>query len=177
MDKLFLPDDFEEKYRGPRPSELDGLLHMTEGLAYLHGIHLTHRNIKPHHILISLSNNNVPVMKLADFGLAEKVSPESGSYFVKEVRCTKDWPAPEILKLIHEQSIQNKGSGIDLVEGTIKSDVFSAGLVFFYWLTEGIHPFGESFLIMVNIFHNRPVNLERELAHYISIRHQHFKKY
>lgn len=85
-------------------------------------------------------------MKLADFGLAEKVSPESGSYFAKDVRCTKDWAAPEILKLIHEQSIQNKGP--DLVEGTIKiSDIFSAGLVFFYWLTEGIYPFGESFFV------------------------------
>lgn len=168
MDKLFLPDYHEGKYRGPIPSESDGLLHMTEGLAYLHRIDVTHGDIKPQHILISLTDP--PVMKLAGFGLAKKVSSKiAGSYTKKDVIDGGEWTAPEILKLLHEQSYQiNKSEGNDVIKKTLKSDIFSAGLTFFYWLTEGIHPFGDPLRfkrwVMADIFHNRPVNIERKLT-------------
>jgi len=109
-------------------------------------------------------------MKLAGFGLAKKVSSKSdGSYIKKGVINGAEWTAPEILKLLHEQSNQiNRADGTDVIKETMKSDIFSAGLTFFYWLTEGIHPFGDPLRfkrwVMADIFHNRPVNIERELT-------------
>jgi serine/threonine protein kinase len=42
---------------------------------------------------------------------------------------------------------------------TIKSDVFSAGCVFFYLLTEGQHPFGDTDVdTPTNILNDNPVN-------------------
>jgi hypothetical protein len=43
--------------------------------------------------------------------------------------------------------------------GTVKSDVFSAGLVFGYYLLGGDHPFGSAVNVLPNIVRNRPVNM------------------
>jgi serine/threonine protein kinase len=45
-------------------------------------------------------------------------------------------------------------------EGTVKSDVFSAGLIFGYHLLKGRHPYGSQFNIPANIVNDTPVNLK-----------------
>ena len=44
--------------------------------------------------------------------------------------------APELLKLHDDQVVLSE------FRGTIQSDVFSAGCVFFYFASKGVHPYG-----------------------------------
>jgi serine/threonine-protein kinase/endoribonuclease IRE1 len=60
---------------------------------------------------------------------------------MSDVRGTLDYFAPEILKLMDETSSTDNE---DKKRGTVKSDVFAEGLVFGYFLSEGVHPFGSS---------------------------------
>jgi serine/threonine protein kinase len=59
--------------------------------------------------------------------------------------------APEILELMDD-------SITELPHGTIQSDTFAAGCVFFYFLTGGKHPFGNSVTVPGNVLKNKPVN-------------------
>lgn len=64
------------------------------------------------------------------------------------VRGTKDWTAPEHIRLLGASC-----------RGSKPSDIFSAGLVFFYFLKK-VHPFGEDSEIESNIKNNQPVNID-----------------
>jgi serine/threonine-protein kinase/endoribonuclease IRE1 len=77
------------------------------------------------------------------------------------VRGTYDYFAPEILKLLDEDSsTENEVQK----RGTVKSDVFAEGLVFGYFISEGVHPFGSSsYEIGKNMRTNEPVNLPGKL--------------
>lgn len=63
------------------------LKQILEGLQYLHSSNIAHRDIKPANILI----NGEGVVKVADFGLAKKMTPLST---VKV--CTMWYRAPEL---------------------------------------------------------------------------------
>ena len=77
--------------------------------------------------------------------------------------------APEILELvdISENDLAD-------IRATVQSDIFSTGCVFFYFITRGIHPFGEGVRIMANILSDSPVNIiQRKYTckHQISVLH------
>jgi serine/threonine protein kinase len=93
-------------------------------------------------------------MKLSDFGLVKKISPQ-GTFTQSGLKGTLKWMALEILKLMENMD----DNIIELPHGTIKSDTFAAGCVFFYFLTRGKHPFGNSFEILNNISKNNPIEL------------------
>lgn len=151
MDKLFWPDDEGKTYVGPRPNKQDGLFHMADGLAYLHDKKMMHRDIKPHNVLVSAT---APVvLKWADFGFVKGVNARGTHSFRSGVHCTQEWAAPEILERITnlQEDFRKRG--------TIKSDIFSTGMVFFCWLTDGVHPFGDSPpLFCYHIIINNQVN-------------------
>jgi serine/threonine protein kinase len=72
---------------------------------------------------------------------------------MSEIKGTREWLAPELLKLlVTEEEITQRG--------TIKSDVFSEGLVFGYYLSNGLHPFGSHDKIYSNILKNKLINLD-----------------
>ena len=104
------------------------------GLNYIHLKQLVHRDIKPGNILIVSSSGPVAV-KWCDFGFS-KPANERGSFSLSQLKGTLNWMAPELLQLLNDQ--------VDLSEcrGTIQSDVFSAGCVFFYFASKGVHPYG-----------------------------------
>jgi serine/threonine-protein kinase/endoribonuclease IRE1 len=149
-----LKDYCEKKYKGPElPRDIIVLYQIANGLRYIHSRNLVHRDVKPDNILISMTT---PVqMKLADFGFVKKTSPQ-GSFKQSELKgITFKWMAPEILKLMD-------GSSSELPHGTIQSDTFAAGCVFFYFLTRGRHPFGSnSFKIPMNILDKNPIELNQ----------------
>jgi len=160
MAQLFIEDC---KYSGPLPSDLGVIQQIANGLAFLHSKQIVHGDVKPENILISL---DTPIqMKLSDFGFSKQIvrrfkegiehessSPMSKgvdcavSYTLSCVRGTPIWMAPE-LHSISERLTAKQLKAAQKEEGnSIKVstavDMYSFGLVSFYYLTKGVHPFG-----------------------------------
>jgi serine/threonine protein kinase len=137
----------------------DGLVlyQIANGLHYIHSRNLVHRDVKPDNILISMTT---PVqLKLSDFGLVKKISPQ-GTFTQSGLKGTEKWMAPEVLELVIKMEESSRDStSEELPHGTIQSDTFAGGCVFFYFLTRGKHPFGNSFEILNNISKNNPTEL------------------
>ena len=139
LDKFYRKD-----YAGPRlPSPANVLLQLAKGLAYIHLQKLIHRDIKPSNVLIS-SSTSPATIKWADFGFCKPVDSQ-GRHEVSVFAGTINWMAPEVIR--------------NTKEGTTKSDVFSAGCVFFCHLTNGLHPFdGSGGIIVANISAGKSAN-------------------
>lgn len=142
LDQLFLRDNHPKKYRGPAlPTHLIVLLQLALGLEYIHSKLLVHRDIKPQNVLIHVSDSvagspPVVTLKWANFRLGKPVS-EQETYMVSGTRSTFSWTAPELLTtLVCSDSLNDN----DESRGTVKSDVFSTGCIFFYFLLDGVHP-------------------------------------
>lgn len=118
------------------------LLHQTtSGLAHLHSLGIVHRDLKPCNILISAPNSHGQVRAvISDFGLCKKLQGGRQSFSLRSgIPGTEGWIAPELLC---EDSKENP---------TCAVDVFSAGCVFYYVLSGGGHPFGDSLRRQANI--------------------------
>ncbi len=144
----------KEKYKGPMPSDGEVLYQIACGVNYIHRAKLIHRDIKPDNILISCTSP--VVMKVSDFGLS-KTTTSRGTCSVSGMKGTWNWMAPEVLELVekNQEDLANE-------RATVKSDTFSTGCVFFYFITRGIHPFGGEVVIPANILKGNPVNMESE---------------
>ncbi|KAL4648006.1 serine/threonine-protein kinase/endoribonuclease IRE1 [Arapaima gigas] len=111
------------------------------GLAHLHSLSIVHRDLKPHNILVSMPNAHGRVRAMiSDFGLCKKLAAGRHSFSRRSgVPGTEGWIAPEVLS---EDSKANP---------TCAVDIFSAGCVFYYAVSEGSHPFGKSLQRQANI--------------------------
>lgn len=146
-----LADVVNETYKGPElSSDMTVLNEIATGLAFIHSKKLVHRDIKPDNILIS-SNGRI---KLSDFGLCKETSTNHTFSVSGPLKGTLFWMAKELLNVYNNNSIP-------VVKGSIKSDIFSAGCVFFYFVTRGIHPFGLADSIVRNILADNIVNFDR----------------
>jgi serine/threonine protein kinase len=147
---------FAKEYNGPKlPRDVIVLYKIANGLHYIHSQNLVHRDVKPDNILISMTT---PVqMKLSDFGFVKKISPQ-GTFTQSGLKGTEKWMAPEILELL---KLMEDDEITEYPRGSIQSDTFAAGCVFFYFLTRGKHPFGISFQIGGNILKNKPIELNK----------------
>ncbi len=145
------------------PPEIEVLLQLAKGLEYIHQMKYVHRDIKPSNVLIRLdSATRRVVMKWADFGLSKRVN-ERGSFSMSGVRGTNDYFAPEQLKHLDEVSSSTENEAQK--RGTVKSDVFAEGLVFGYFISGGVHPFGTtSHQIQNNLRTNKSANLPSKLS-------------
>ncbi|XP_046460919.1 uncharacterized protein LOC124207482 isoform X1 [Daphnia pulex] len=154
-----LTDYCEKKYKGPElPPDGLVLYQIANGLHYIHSRNLVHRDVKPDNILISITT---PVqMKLSDFGYVKKTS-HRGTFTQSGLKGTEKWMAPEILELVIKMEESSDSTSEELPHGTIQSDTFAAGCVFFYFLTRGKHPFGNSYKIPGNIVDNNPIELNQ----------------
>lgn len=127
----------------PLPSDKIVLYEISDGLNYIHSEKLVHHNIKPQNILISSYGH----IKISDFGLNKKAKSSYAD--------TRSWMAPELLNSMSNSSTNH--TAVEM-EGSSESDLFSAGCVFFYFVTRGIHPYGESDVVE-NIRQNKRVNI------------------
>ena len=141
---------FDQDYTGPMPSDVQVLYQLSRGLDYIHSKGLVYCKIKPENILISLTTP--VVMKWADFGLT-KLTDSSGSVGSAESLC---WMAPEVLA---------KTNRNEICAYSKESDIFSAGCVYFYFLTKA-HPFGKKSEIKKNIMEGNPISFGS--IHYLS---------
>ena len=156
LDQIFLETNHPRKYKGPKlPHHFTVFLQLAEGLEYIHSKNLIHRDIKPGNVLIYVDPNTRQItMKWADFGLSRIVNQRGTFTMSSGFIGTRNWYAPELLKLITEfqQSIERRG--------TVKSDVYALGLVFAYLLLNGQHLYGSNEIeIMANIVANKQVNI------------------
>ena len=122
---------------------------MACGVQYIHSQSVVHRDIKPSNVLVSKSDTN-SLLKISGFGLSKDTSG-TGCFSLSGVRGTHIYMAPEMLKL----SDRSEG----LARGSLASDVFSLGCVFFYFITRGLHPFGDGYHTMIKIITGNAVNL------------------
>ncbi|ETE68960.1 Serine/threonine-protein kinase/endoribonuclease IRE1, partial [Ophiophagus hannah] len=137
-----LQEYVEQKDFGHHGLQPITLLQQTmSGMAYLHSLNIVHRDLKPHNILISMPNAHGKVKAMiSDFGLCKKLAVGRHSFSRRSgVPGTEGWIAPEILS---EDCKENP---------THTVDIFSAGCVFYYVISEGNHPFGKSLQRQANI--------------------------
>eukprot|EP01129_Flabellula_baltica_P014900 TRINITY_DN7290_c0_g1_i1.p1 TRINITY_DN7290_c0_g1~~TRINITY_DN7290_c0_g1_i1.p1 ORF type:complete len:813 (+),score=159.08 TRINITY_DN7290_c0_g1_i1:358-2439(+) len=117
------------------------LADLTDGLHHLHKLDIVHRDLKPANVLVTENGR----IKISDMGLAKKITDDQS--FTTTSTGTYGWQAPEI--------ILGKGSL------TKKVDIFSLGCIYFFVLTDGIHPFGENYERQSNIVKGEPVYFDR----------------
>src|SRR5438045_8749835 len=136
------------------------LYQITNGLNHLHNLRIVHRDLKPQNILVSTSKNGKPRLLVSDFGLCKKLEGEQSSFRATTAHAagTSGWRAPELLldddaKDGKEEAAMVDASTQSASEPLVSSDIlpsrratraidiFSLGLVFFYVLTQGRHPF------------------------------------
>ncbi|XP_044252297.1 serine/threonine-protein kinase/endoribonuclease IRE1-like [Tribolium madens] len=118
---------------------LDILRQATSGLRHLHSLDIVHRDIKPHNVLLSVPNSHGEVKAMiSDFGLCKKLQVGRVSFSRRSgVTGTDGWIAPEML------------NGNERT--TCAVDLFSLGCLFYYVLSNGLHPFGDNLRRQANI--------------------------
>ncbi|KAH7305969.1 hypothetical protein B0I35DRAFT_413755 [Stachybotrys elegans] len=149
------------------------LYQIANGLDHLHNLRIVHRDLKPQNILVNMGKDGRPRLMVSDFGLCKKLETNQSSFGATTGRAagTTGWQAPELLlddkadaSGMTQESHPGESemsSGSMLGDGTMSGgrrktkaiDVFSLGLVFFYVLSGGEHPFdcGDKFMREVNI--------------------------
>lgn len=146
------------------------LYQVTNGLEHLHNLRIVHRDLKPQNILVAMGKDGRPRLLVSDFGLCKKLEGEQSSFRATTAHAagTSGWRAPELLldddakegsSMVDASTEGNSGSLLVSPElmpnrrATRAIDIFSLGLVFFYVLTKGSHPFdcGDRYMREVNI--------------------------
>ncbi|KAJ8284060.1 hypothetical protein COCON_G00029100 [Conger conger] len=111
------------------------------GLSHLHSLNIVHRDLKPRNILLSMPGPRGRVRALiSDFGLCKKLPAGRHSFSLRSgIPGTEGWIAPEVLL---DPPRDNPTSAVD---------IFSAGCVFYYVVSRGQHPFGDTIRRQANI--------------------------
>jgi serine/threonine-protein kinase/endoribonuclease IRE1 len=168
-DVIERPNHFRDLADAGRQDIPDILYQIANGVKHLHYLRIVHRDLKPQNILVSRDSNGKPRMLVSDFGLCKKLEGGQSSFGATTGRAagTSGWRAPELLlgdevrEVSMVEASTQSGSGSVLADDSTASkrratrsiDIFSLGLVFFYVLTNGSHPFdcGDRYMREVNI--------------------------
>ncbi|KAF5890965.1 serine/threonine-protein kinase/endoribonuclease ire-1-like isoform X1, partial [Clarias magur] len=131
--------DFEE-YKKTRGLDQDALKKVMKdvllGLQVLHNAQIIHRDLKPWNILIDVGGN----ARLADFGISRMINQDASTVHTSRAG-TRGWEAAEILKGNTDGTHGYKTS----------TDIQVAGMVMYYILSGGKHPFGTGYETEENI--------------------------
>ncbi|OTB07484.1 hypothetical protein M426DRAFT_239092 [Hypoxylon sp. CI-4A] len=163
------------------------LLQVAHGLGFLHDLRIVHRDLKPQNILVTMGRDGKPRLLVSDFGLCKKLEGGQSSFGATTAHAagTSGWRAPELLldddaresstmSMTSTHSDSSQLVSADVMpnrRATRAIDIFSLGLVFFYVLTKGLHPFdcGDRYMREVNIrkgqFNLKPLDVLGDVAH------------
>ncbi|KAK6948041.1 hypothetical protein Daesc_009805 [Daldinia eschscholtzii] len=163
------------------------LLQIAHGLGFLHDLRIVHRDLKPQNILVTMGRDGKPRLLVSDFGLCKKLEGGQSSFGATTAHAagTSGWRAPELLldddaresssmSMTSTHSDSSQLISADVMpnrRATRAIDIFSLGLVFFYVLTKGLHPFdcGDRYMREVNIrkgqFSLKPLDVLGDVAH------------
>ncbi len=117
------------------------------GLDFLHDHGIIHRDLKPSNILVDVEGH----MRLADFGISRVLKDDETTVYT-DPKGTEGWMPAEVIEGINDGQQRRFKK---------KSDVQVAGMVAFFILTKGKHPFGDPLKRMVNILNGNPVALKK----------------
>ncbi|XP_028417932.1 2-5A-dependent ribonuclease-like [Dendronephthya gigantea] len=117
------------------------------GLEFLHGKGILHRDLKPSNVLVDIEGR----MKLADFGISRVLNDEQTTV-VTFAKGTPGWMPSEVTQAIEKN---------EKCRFKKKSDVQVAGMIAFYVLTKGEHPFGSRLDRMRNISKGNSIGLNK----------------
>ena len=131
--------------------ELRGPEIIREILAGLSALHcgetiVLHRDLKPWNILVDTAGH----MRLADFGLSRMLDGSETSVNTGP-KGTPGWIAAESIAKVKGETVKFKK----------KSDMQVVGMICFYILTKGEHPFGDRIHRLANIDKGDPVYLDK----------------
>ena len=116
---------------------------------------ILHRDLKPANILVSLQGE----MVLSDFGISRKLRKGQTTYKSGE-KGTDDWIAVEsLLSDVEDDDESTNKQDEKQVRYKKQSDVQVTGMLLFYILSKGDHPYGKRVLRKYNLLEGKPVNL------------------
>ena len=117
------------------------------GLEFLHSRGIVHRDLKPSNVMVDVEGH----MKLADFGISRVLNEDETTVFT-DPKGTQGWMPAEVIEAM------NRGKKCRFKK---KSDMQATGMIAFFVLTKGEHPFGEGSDRMRNILKGNPVLLKK----------------
>ncbi|XP_039268602.2 ATP-dependent RNA helicase DHX58-like [Styela clava] len=121
-------------------NEIEVLKQITKGLNYLHNGQkycTVHRDLKPSNILFQyVDREKIWRVKISDFGISKEFYSGKTSTHSK-LKGTSGYTAPELLTMFDD---------VDSKAGKIRkeTDMFSLGVIFYYTLSDGHHPFSDN---------------------------------
>ena len=117
------------------------------GLEFLHSRGIVHRDLKPSNVLVDVEGH----MKLSDFGISRTLNKDETTVFTN-VKGTHGWMPAEVIEAM------NRGEKCRFKK---KSDIQVTGMIAFFVLTKGEHPYGGGSDRMRNIVNRNPVALDK----------------
>ena len=117
------------------------------GLEFLHSRGIVHRDLKPSNVLVDVEGH----MKLADFGISRVLNEDETTIFT-DPKGTHGWMPPEVIEAMNRA---------EKCRFKKKSDIHVTGMIAFFVLTKGEHPFGEGADRIRNILKGNPVMLKK----------------
>lgn len=142
-------------YKGPvLPSDYHVLYQIASGLSYIHSKGFIYRSVKLENILITEN----ATLKVSDFGLP-KYNDDWSTVLFDELSQMSSWLPPEFFKMFYKKTAHMKW--------TPESDIFPMGCLFFVYITNGKHPFGDNpGAIEHHVLTDEPVNITDDNKHF-----------
>ncbi|KZS18144.1 Uncharacterized protein APZ42_016168 [Daphnia magna] len=124
----------DQKYEGHMPTEVEALMQMASGLAYIHSQNIVHRDIKPDNVLIAENSdpNLKYVLKISDFACSKPMT-QDGKHSYSGPRGTRAYHAPEYLRL---EDGKMKDEEMKKIREDKSIDIFSLGCLFFTYIVK-----------------------------------------